>query len=109
MPIITLTEENFDETVLDKDLVVLDFWAEWCGPCKAFLPVFEEAAKRYHKVIFGQVNIEEQPQLKADFNIHAVPTIMILRRNVVVFSESSVLPLSALCILIDQSQELQKV
>ena len=106
MPIITLTKENFDETVTDKDLVLLDFWADWCGPCKAFSTIFTEAASRYPDAIFGQINIEEQPELASDFHIRAVPTIMILRQNVVVFSESSVLPLSGLCTLIEQSKQL---
>jgi thioredoxin 1 len=106
MPIIELTKENFDETVTDKDLVLLDFWAEWCGPCKAFSLVFAEAASRYPEAIFGQINIETEPELASDFQIRAVPTIMILRQNVVVFSESSVLPLSGLCTLIDQSKQL---
>ncbi len=103
MATIDLTKENFDLAVEDKNLVVLDFWANWCGPCKTFLPIFEQAANRYPEAIFGKINVEEQSELATDFNIHAIPTVMILRKNVVVFSESSVLPASALCTLIDQA------
>ena len=106
MSVIELTKENFDEAVTDKNLAVLDFWASWCGPCKAFSPIFEAVSERYPTGVFGQINIEEQPELAKDFNIHAVPTIMILRQNVVVFAESSVLPFSSLCELIDKALQL---
>jgi thioredoxin 1 len=106
MSIINLTKENFDEIVEGKNLVVLDFWADWCGPCKAFLPIFEEVAKRYPDGIFAKIDTQNEPELAADFAIRAIPTIMILRQNVVVFAESSVLPASALCTLIDQALAL---
>lgn len=106
MTIIHLTKENFDSNVEDKNLVVLDFWAEWCGPCKTFSPVFEQVSERYPQAIFGKIDVEEQSELAADFNIRAIPTIMILRQNVVVFAESSVLPASGLCTLIDQALAL---
>lgn len=106
MPIIELTKDNFDRETENKDLVILDFWAEWCGPCKAFSPVFEEASRRYPEAIFGKINTQDQPELATDFNIRAIPTVMIMRQNVIVYAESSALPLSNLCDLIEKAKQL---
>jgi thioredoxin 1 len=103
---IELTEDNFDSYTQDKDLVVLEFWAQWCGPCKAFSPIFAEAAKRYPEVIFGKIDTEKQPELARSFEIRAIPTIMIMRNNVIVFLEASTMPLSALCELIEKAKQL---
>jgi len=106
MSIVTLTKENFDKTVSEHNMVVIDFWAEWCGPCKAFAPIFESTAKQHDDVVFAKVNTEEQPELAQDFNIRSIPTIMILRENIAVFSQSGSLPATAFNDLITQAKNL---
>ena len=81
MATLKVTEENFDATV-KQGIVVLDFWAEWCGPCRAFAPVFEAASQRHSDVVFGKVDTEADPGLAAAFEIRAIPTLMVLREGV---------------------------
>ena len=81
MATVKVTEENFEATV-KQGIVVLDFWAEWCGPCRAFAPVFEAASQRHSDVVFGKVDTEADPGLAAAFEIRAIPTLMVLREGV---------------------------
>jgi thioredoxin 1 len=94
--IIELTEENFAESINDHPFAVIDFWAPWCAPCRAFAPVFAAAAVKYPDVRFAKVNTEEQQQLAGHFNIRSIPTLMIFRDNIIVFAEAGALPASAL-------------
>jgi thioredoxin 1 len=106
MAIITLTKENFDHVVASNEIVVVDFWAEWCVPCKSFEKIFTEVADQYSDVLFGRVDIEAEPHLATDFMIRSVPTVMILRQKIMVFCESGLLPKTAFVDLIDQAKAL---
>ena len=94
--IVELTEENFAQSINDRAFAVIDFWAPWCAPCRAFAPVFAAAAARHPDVLFAKVDTEAHQAIGAHFNIRSIPTLMIFRDNVIVFAEAGALPASAL-------------
>lgn len=104
--IITLTKSNFDQIVAGGDIVVVDFWAPWCVPCKSFSKVIEQLAKQHTDIIFGSVNIDIETELANDFNVRSIPFIVILRRNIAIFAESGALTLVAMEDLIKQAKAL---
>ena len=106
MSILNLTKENFDQTIEENAIVVIDYWAQWCGPCKTFAPIFASVAEQHNDVVFAKVNTEEQPELAQDFNIRSIPTIMVLRESIAVFSQSGSMPAAALSDLVDQAKSL---
>lgn len=106
MSTIDLTAEKFEETVLTDGIVLLDFWASWCGPCRQFAPVFEKASETHSDVTFAKVNTEEEQQLAAQAGITSIPTLMAFRDGVLVFRQAGALPGSALDDLIGQVQDL---
>lgn len=107
MNIIKITKNNFDEAVENHKLLLVDFWAEWCGPCKYFTKVIEAVAKKYPEFTFGSVNIEEEKELADEFAIQSIPAVMILRNQVVVFAETGALTEKALMNLLDQAKTVE--
>jgi thioredoxin 1 len=106
MATVALTQENFDQIVNGNDMVLIDFWAPWCGPCKGFAPVFEAASEKHGDIVFAKVNTEEQQELAAAFNIRSIPTLMFFREKVILFSQAGALPGSALEQVITQGKGL---
>ena len=106
MAAIDLTKDNFQSTIDDNDIVIVDFWASWCGPCKQFAPVFEAASELHSDIVFGKVNTEEQQELAGDFQIRSIPTLMIFREQIGVFMQPGALPPQALEEVIGKVREL---
>jgi thioredoxin len=106
MATVELTADTFEKTVLSEGITFVDFWAEWCGPCRAFAPVFEKAATDYPEITFGKVDTEAEQQLAAMANITSIPTLMIFRDGVLLFNQPGALPGPALEELIGKVQEL---
>ncbi|MFI9718429.1 thioredoxin [Streptomyces sp. NPDC052396] len=103
---VELTKDNFDAVVADSPFVLIDFWAEWCGPCRRFAPVFESAAGRHEDLVFAKVDTEAQPELAAAFEIRSIPTLMIVRDNIAVYAQPGALPEPALEDVIKQARAL---
>jgi len=106
MATIALTKDNFEQVVNGNDMVLVDFWAPWCGPCKGFAPVFEASSEKHTDVVFGKVNTDDEQDLAASFNIRSIPTLMFFREKVILFSQAGALPGSALEQVITQGREL---
>ena len=106
MATVELTLENFEETINENDTVIVDFWAEWCGPCKSFAPTFEQASVANEDIVFGKVDTEAQQQLAHSFGIRSIPTLMVFRDNVLLYNEAGALPPAALDDLITQVKAL---
>ena len=102
----TITGANFNETIEKNDIVILDFWASWCGPCRAFAPVFEKASEQHQDVVFGKVDTEAEQELAAAFNIRSIPTLMVFRDQVLIFAQPGMLPADALEELVGKVKEL---
>ncbi len=106
MAVTALTQETFGDFIKNNDVGFIDFWAEWCGPCRLFAPIFEKVAERHPDVAFGKVDTEEQPELAGHFNIMSIPTLMAFRSGVILYAEPGALPEEALEDLLRQVLEL---
>lgn len=106
MATVELTGENFESVVGSADMVLVDFWAAWCGPCRMFGPIFENASERYPDAVFGKVDTDAQTDLAQAFGISSIPTLMVIRDNVVLYAQPGALPEAALEELITKAREL---
>jgi thioredoxin 1 len=106
MATVELTTANFDEVTGSDGIVLVDFWAEWCGPCKRFAPVYERSSEKHPDIVFGKVDTEAQQELAIKFDIRSIPTIMAIRDGVIVFAQPGALPESALESMISQVRAL---
>jgi len=104
--VLDVTKENFTEVIEGNDIVIVDFWAPWCGPCKSFAPIFEAAAEANSDTTFVKINTEEQQELAGHFQIRSIPTLMVFREQVLIFSQPGVLPESALANLVEEVKAL---
>jgi thioredoxin 1 len=106
MAVIDITKENLEDTVLKNPTVVIDFWAPWCGPCRGFAPVFERVAEANPDIVFAKVNTDEEQEIAEHFQIRSIPTLMVFRDKIIVFSQPGALPQSALEQVLEKSKAL---
>jgi thioredoxin 1 len=106
MPTTEITKDTFNDTINNNNIVLVDWWAEWCGPCRSFAPVFEEASEKHADIVFGKVDTETQPELSAMARITSIPTIMAFREGILIFSQAGALPARSLEELIGKVREL---
>jgi thioredoxin 1 len=111
MATVELTTDNFKDVVANNDMLIIDFWASWCAPCRSFAPTFEAASEQHADIVFAKVNTEEQQELAAAFNIRSIPTLMVFRDQVIVYADAGALPAAGLQQLIDgvRSLDMDKV
>jgi thioredoxin 1 len=106
MAVTQLTQSNLDDTINNNDIVVIDFWAPWCGPCQTFKPIFEQAAEKHEDAVFASCNTEEQSELAAIFQIQSIPTLVVFREGINIFGQPGMLPAEALDELMDKVREV---
>jgi len=106
MAVIELTESNFQETIDNNDIVIIDFWAPWCGPCRSFAPIYEKISEKHPDVVFAKLNTEEEQGLATQFNIRSIPTIALFREQIILMMQPGALPESALEDIIKRAQDL---
>ncbi len=103
---VEVTQENFNQVVSGNNMVIVDFWAPWCGPCRSFAPAYEAASEKHPDVVFAKVNTEEQQALAGYFQIRSIPTLMIFRDKIIIFAQPGALPASALDQVIEKAKAL---
>jgi thioredoxin 1 len=103
---VELTQTNFEDTISNNDIVLIDFWADWCGPCRSFAPIYDQVSQKYPAVVFAKVNTDKEQALAGNFNIRSIPTLMIFREQIIIFSQAGSLPASALEEVINKALDL---
>jgi len=106
MATVDITNDTLQDTIANNDIVIVDFWAPWCGPCKSFAPTYESVSEKYDDVVFAKVNTEDEQELAASFQIRSIPTLMIFREQIAIFSQAGMLPESGLVEVIAKTKEL---
>ena len=106
MATVDLSKDDFEKTINDNPIVVIDFWAPWCGPCRGFAPIFEKSSEAHPDVVFAKINTDEQQELAGSFGIRSIPTLMVFRDKVILFQQAGALPGNALEQVITQTKSL---
>ena len=106
MATVDITKDNLQETIAKNEIVIIDFWAPWCGPCKSFAPIYDTVSEKHDDVVFAKVNTEDEQELAASFQIRSIPTLMIFRDQIAIFSQAGMLPESGLVEVIGKTKEL---
>lgn len=106
MATVDITKDTLRDTIENNGIVIIDFWATWCGPCKSFAPIYDAVSEKHEDIVFGKVNTEEEQELAASFQIRSIPTLMIFRDQIAIFSQAGMLPESALEQVIEKTREL---
>jgi thioredoxin 1 len=104
--VVELTKDNFEQTVTENDFVIVDYWAPWCGPCRSFAPTYEKVSEEFPNIVFAKVNTEDEQEIAAQFGIRSIPTLMIFRDKIIIYSEAGALPESAFKELVTKAGEL---
>ena len=106
MAVVELNKDNFEQTINENDFVIVDFWAPWCAPCRSFAPTYEKVSADYDDIVFAKVNTEDEQEIAMHFQIRSIPTLMIFREKIIIFSQPGALPESSFKQLVDRAGEL---
>lgn len=106
MAVVELTRDNFEQTITENNFVIVDFWAPWCGPCRSFAPTFERISEQHPEIVFAKVNTEDEHEIAAHFQIRSIPTLMMFRDQIIIFSQPGALPESMFKEIVQKASEL---
>jgi len=104
--VVELNKDNFEDTINNNSFVIIDFWAPWCGPCKSFAPTYEKVSEDFPDVVFSKINTEDEQEIAAHFQIRSIPTLMIFRDQIIIYSEAGALPEGSFRQLVEQASTL---